>query len=352
MKIVSQLPPVKELGFGKFFAPQMALSHFSGKQWKPWSLVPSDSFTLSPAAKVLHYAQEIFEGLKAYRQPNGNVVLFRPHANIQRMTRSADLMAMPAFPEDIFLDILKKLTLDFSHLVPETPGSFYLRPTMIGMEPTLGVAPSQEYCFYVLGGPVGGYFGITEIEKPASVNILITETHVRAAPGGVGAAKTGANYAASLRAVNEAKKIGYSNVCFLDAIRREHLEELSGMNVFIVDQGVLKTPKLGDTILQGVTRDSLIQIAPTLGLKVVECDISAPQMIRDIQEGKVTEVFACGTAATVTNIGELGFRGDKIRVGTGSAGPIGTRLYQQLVGIQTGKIKAPSSDWIVSLQSL
>jgi branched-chain amino acid aminotransferase len=242
---------------------------------------------------------------------------------------------------------LKALVAKLSHLTPDLPGSLYLRPTMIGNSNSLGVAPASEYVFYVLACPVGGYFGDVSSDKPATVSIWISDKHVRAAKGGLGAAKTGANYAASLRAVAESKKLGFTNVMFLDAHERRYLEELSGMNVFIVEGGVLKTPPLGDTILAGVTRDSVIKIAKSLGITVQETPIAIDELLSGLAKGTVTEAFACGTASVITSIAELGWRGERVRVADGQAGPVATRLYQTLSGIHAGTVKPIDANWLV-----
>ena len=227
MNIIEHLPPLAELGFGKYFAPQMMMARFDKGQWQPWTLCSVQDFHLNPTAKVLHYAQEIFEGLKAFKTASGKTALFRPQENIRRMTRSAEILSMPPYPEGEFLKGMKALVERCRGLVPDEPGALYLRPTMIATDSTLGVAPSTEYAFFVLASPVGGYFGATKSDKPATVSVLVTSDHVRACPGGLGAAKTGANYAASLFAVQMAKKKGFHNVLFLDAIHHRNLEELS-----------------------------------------------------------------------------------------------------------------------------
>lgn len=350
LNTIDALLPISELGFGKWYGNLMVESHFTQGAWSENKISPLHELSIHPGAKALHYAQEIFEGLKAYKQENG-IYLFRPQANIQRMTRSAGYLAMPSFPEEQFLQALTSIVSRLTHLVPEIPGSLYLRPTLIGCSSALGVAPASNYLFYVLASPVGGYFGDVSSENPATINVWISDKHVRAVRGGLGAAKTGANYAASLRAVAEAKKLGFNNVMFLDAIERCYIEELSGMNVFIVEKGVLKTPPLGDTILAGVTRDSLIQIARSLKIEVQETLLDINEILKKISTGSVSEMFACGTASVITSIRELGWMGEKIRVGTGEAGPVATKLYQTLSGIHSGKVAPLHKDWLVKCDS-
>lgn len=337
MTVIKSLSQVRELGFGQYFCPTMAVARGNAKGWSELRFQPTENFSLHPAAKVLHYGQEIFEGLKAFRRQDGSTTLFRPRENVRRMSRSAEIMAMPSFPEAAFLDGVVGLTRELLSFVPTEPGSLYLRPTMVGVSPTLGVAPSQDYLFYILASPVGGYFGDVRSDMPATVAVWVDPVHVRAVRGGLGSAKTGANYAASLRAVNEAKKRGFHNVLFLDAIERKYLEELSGMNVFVVEDGVLRTPPLGDTILAGITRDSLLRIAAALKIPASEEAIEIHDLIAKLEKGAPIEVFACGTGASVTGIRELGWEDRRVLVGDGRPGPVTTRLYRELLNLQYGR---------------
>lgn len=349
MKILTELLPVESLGFGHYFAPLRANSHYSQGAWSKTEYLTDLNFQIGASAKVLHYAQEIFEGLKAYKQVDGKLALFRPQANIKRMSESAKIMAMPIFPEDEYLNILKEMTQRLSHLIPEKPGALYLRPASIGTSDSLGVAPSEEYDFFVIASPVGGYFKDVSAEKPVAVKIKITDKYVRAAVGGTGMAKTGGNYAASLRAIQEAKTEGFSNVLFLDAKEHTYVEELGGMNFFVVDNGILKTPPLCDTILAGVTRDSILRLAKALDLKCSEEQISVYDIVDKIKAGTITEAFACGTAATISAIGHLGWQSEVLKLGNGEAGPISTQLFKVLSDIQYGKTQAPEKDWIVTI---
>lgn len=347
MKIVEELPPLETLGFARTFAPTMYVANYKDGAWQKGSFAHCKDFSLSPAAKVLHYAQEIFEGLKAFRRTDGSIALFRPQDNIRRMTNSAKIMAMPPFPEDEFLAALKEITKRNEKLTPVMPGSLYLRPTMIATEGTLGVTPASEYCFYVLASPTGGYFGNSKAEVPFDVSIKITKDYIRAIPGGLGSAKTGANYAASLAAVQEAKKEGFANVLFLDALTKTKLEELGGMNVFVLDGETLKTPKLGDTILDGVTRRTVLDLARLDGRQAEETDIPVDDLMEGISTGRIKEVFACGTAASITAITELGWKNERIAIGDKKIGPVATKLYQKLTGIQSGQVQSPVPEWIV-----
>ena len=346
-EVIDVLPPLKDLGFGQCYCPLMAVAHFQKGEWKACEIVPTKALSLHPGSKVLHYAQEIFEGLKAFKTPKG-ILLFRPQLNIKRMTESAKIMAMPPFPEQEYLRVMKELVNKCEKFIPEEPGALYLRPTMIGTSPTLGVASANDYMFYVLASPVGGYFGSVKADVPACIQVMVTNEYVRAVRGGVGSAKTGANYAASLRAVTEAKKKGFHNVLFLDALERRFLEELSGMNVFVVDNGVLSTPALGDTILKGVTRDSILALAQTMNIPTREDAIEIEALIKGFDSGRVSEMFACGTGASITAINQIGWKDRKISIGTGgNPGALTSKLYGKLLEIQNGRAEPPSQDWIV-----
>ncbi|MBP7844428.1 MAG: branched-chain amino acid aminotransferase [Proteobacteria bacterium] len=346
MNIIKDMLPAEKLGFGRYFCPKMLVSEYKNSQWGELQLKNAENLSLDPAAKSLHYAQEIFEGLKAYKQKNGSFVLFRPEANVSRMSFSAEVMAMPPFPEDIFNEGLIRLVKESLAFVPEAPGSLYLRPTMISTTPHLGVAPGNDYLFYVLAGPVGGYFEGSNSLEISKISIQATNKYVRAVRGGIGAAKTGGNYAASLRAIKEAKAIGYTNVLFLDAINRRNLEELGGMNIFAVFNGELHTPKLADTILAGVTRDSILKLAKTLGIKTIERDITIDEVIEGSKSGKTQEVFACGTAAVIASVTEIGWQNEKFPISDKQVGPVTQKLYDELVGIQYGLKSSPFNDWI------
>jgi len=350
MGIIQSLEGLSDLGFGQHFAPFMVRSDFKNSEWSPPEVVPYGSLGLDPAAKVFHYGQEIFEGMKIYRSSKGKHLLFRPDANIRRMKHSSEMLAMPEFPEKLFTQALRDLAAKVKAFVPERPGALYLRPTLLGVSTALGVAPAKEYVFFVLASPVGGYFGAQDLERAACINCQITSEFVRAVRGGLGTAKAGANYAASLRAVELAKKKGFSNVLFLDALERKFLEELSGMNVFLVtkDKKVL-TPPLGDTILAGITRDSLLQLAPKLGYVAEERKLTIEDLLEGLKTGAVTEAFACGTGATVSAITEFGWKDKNLAVGDKVAGPVTNHLYQQLCAIQFGEDRTTFPQWSVAL---
>src|SRR5204863_3763922 len=293
---------------------------------------------LDPAAAVLHYAQEIFEGLKAYQRNDGGVNLFRPDANARRFWNSAERMAMAPLPEPVFIEAVEQLVRIDRAWMPGGEGSLYLRPFMIASEVFLGVKPSAEYIFAVIASPVGSYFK----GGPAPVSIWVSENYTRAAIGGTGAVKCGGNYAASLRAQAEAIDRGCDQVVFLDAVERRWVEELGGMNVcFVFDDGSLQTPPLSDTILAGVTRDSLLRLASDMGVTVREEPYSIEQWETDARSGHLTEAFACGTAAVVTPIGSVKGAEGEFTIGGQSIGPLTMRLRSALVDIQRGAAPEP-----------
>ncbi len=347
MKILNELLPVEKLGFGLYFAPLKAISHYSNGKWGPTEYSNDLSINMGLGAKVLHYAQEIFEGMKAFRQADGSIAFFRPQANWARLNNSARIMAMPEFPQDEFLKIITTMAKQLNHLIPNEPGSLYFRPTMIGTSESLGVATSEDYEFFVITSPVGGYFSSFESGKPSTTKIKVSDKYTRAASGGIGCAKTGGNYAASLRAILEAKNEGFSNVLFLDASHKTHVQELGGMNFFVVDEGVLKTPPIGDTILEGITRDSILKLSRHMDIPSKVEDLSIEEIIEKIEKGKITEAFACGTAAKISGISHLGWKGKTYKLASGEEpGPLSTMLYKTLTDIQYGKSKAPESNWI------
>ncbi len=331
-------------GFGRVFTDHMALIEYDEERgWNSGRITARKPFTLDPATPVLHYAQEIFEGLKAYHRPNGKAALFRPDANARRFISSARRMAMPELPEEMFLDSIRALVGADREWIPDTEdGSLYLRPFMFASGAFLGVRPSSQYIFAVIASAVGAYF---KGDAP-SVSLWVTREYTRAAPGGTGAAKCGGNYAASLIAQAEAIRHGCDQVVFLDAVQRRWIEELGGMNVFFVfDDGSLQTPPLTDTILAGITRDSLLRLARDMGMTVREEPYSIEQWEADARSGRLTEAFACGTAAVVTPIGSVKGAEGEFAIGGQSTGPLTMRLRSALVDIQRGAAADPY-DWI------
>src|ERR1700760_1095296 len=329
-------------GFGRVFSDHMAIVRYSqGKGWHDARVESRANFPLDPALAVLHYAQEIFEGLKAYKRDDGGVNLFRPDANARRFHSSADRMAMAPIPEDVFIEAVEQLVRIDSAWIPGGEGSLYLRPFMIASEVFLGVKPSSEYIFSVIASPVGSYFK----GGPAPVSIWVSENYTRAAIGGTGAVKCGGNYAASLRAQAEAIEHGCDQVVFLDAVERRYIEELGGMNVFFVfEDGSMLTPPLG-TILPGITRDSIITLARDAGKVVREEAYSIDEGRADAKSGKLKEAFACGTAAVISPIGKVRSASGDVVINGGEAGPVAMGLRKKLVDIQYGRTNDPHN-WI------
>jgi len=327
-------------GFGRVFTDHMALIDYDEQHgWNNARITARKPFALDPATPVLHYAQEIFEGLKAYHRPDGKAALFRPDANARRFVNSALRMAMPPLPEEMFLESIRGLVRADRDWIPKTDdGSLYLRPFMFASGSFLGVRPSSQYTYAVIASAVGGYF---KGDSP-SVSLWVTREYVRAAPGGTGSAKCGGNYTASLVAQAEAIEHGCDQVVFLDAVERRWVEELGGMNVcFVFDDGSLQTPPLSDTILAGVTRDSLLKLARDMGVSVREDPYSIEQWATDAQSGRLTEAFACGTAAVVTPIGSVKGAEGEFTIGGQSTGPLTMRLRSALVDIQRSAAPDP-----------
>jgi branched-chain amino acid aminotransferase len=331
-------------GFGKVFTDHMVMIRYvEGKGWHDAQVMPRGPISLDPAAAVLHYAQEIFEGLKAYGLEDGGMALFRPEANAARFRDSARRLAMPELPEELFVGSLEALVnIDRDWFPPIEGGSLYLRPFMFASEAFLGVKPSSEYLYMVIASSAGNYF---KSGAPA-VSIWISEGYSRAAPGGTGAAKCGGNYAASLAAQSEAIAHGHDQVVFLDAAEHRWVEELGGMNLFFVfDDGTIQTPPLSGTILPGITRDCLITMAREEGLTVREEKYAIDQWRDDAQSGRLVEAFACGTAAVVTPVGKVAGVDGEFMIGAGGPGQLTQRLKERLVSIQRG-IAADQHGWV------
>lgn len=337
------------LGFGTLFSDHMAVVRWTeGKGWHSAQITGRAPFALDPASSVLHYAQEIFEGMKAYRKADGQVVLFRPDENARRFNASARRMAMPELPEEVFLDAVKRLIAQDGKWVPEGEGSLYLRPFMFASEAFLGVRPAKEYIFCVIASPVGPYFK----GGAKAVTIWASQDYTRAAAGGTGAAKCGGNYAASLIAQAQAAANGCDQVVFLDARENRWVEELGGMNVFFVfSDGSIITPPLQGTILPGITRKSLIQLAADTGLTITERNYAFDDWKADAASGKLVEAFACGTAAVIAGIGKVKFEGGEVVIADGQTGPVTTRLRDALVGLQRGQSNDPHG-WVHPVSGL
>jgi len=331
-------------GFGKVFTDHMVVIKYTeGQGWHDAQVTARAPLSLDPATAVLHYAQEIFEGMKAYKLADGSAALFRPDANAKRFNASAARMAMPDVPEDVFIKAVEELVkIDSAWFPPVDGGTLYLRPFMFASEVFLGVRPAKEYLFMVIASAAGPYFK----GDAGAISIWTSEHYTRAARGGTGAAKCGGNYAASLIAQAEATAHGHDQVVFLDAVENKWVEELGGMNVFFVfADGTIQTPPLGGTILPGITRDALMTLAREAGLMVREAPYSIDQWRTDATSGALVEAFACGTAAVVTPIGTVAGTAGRFAIGAGGPGQITQKLRQQLVDIQCG-VAADGHGWV------
>ncbi|MEY4493648.1 MAG: hypothetical protein RL355_997 [Actinomycetota bacterium] len=327
-------------GFGKYFSDNVVRAIWvKGEGWKKAELIGQDASAGGLSINALHYGQSIFEGLKAYRHPDGGIYTFRPEANALRFQRSAHRLALPPVPTDLFIGALEVLVKEDQDWVPSGEDqAFYLRPLEYGSEQALGVKPSDEVTFVLMGSPVGAYFpnGV----KP--VKVWISDDFVRAAPGGTGEAKCAGNYAASLLAQSEAAAQGCDQVVWIDANERKYIEEMGGMNLFFVmgkgKDAKVVTPKLTGTLLPGVTRDSLLILAKDLGYQAEEVKISVDQWREGCASGEITESFACGTAAVITPIGNVASKNSgSWAIGDGNPGEVTMKLREALVNIQTGR---------------
>ena len=335
---------LKNPGFGRVFSDHMVtIRYHESKGWHDARIEPRAPIPMDPAAAVLHYAQEVFEGLKAYRTKDGGATMFRPIENARRFQQSAERLAMPSLPEELFLEACDLLVKTDRAWIPDGDGgSLYIRPFMFANEIFLGVKPSSDYLFIVIASSVGSYF---KTDAPA-VSLWVSQEFTRAAPGGTGAAKCGGNYASSLLAQAEATRNGCDQVVFLDAVERRYVDELGGMNIFFVfDDGSMVTPPLGGTILPGITRSSLLTLAKDKGIKVREDRYSIDQWRTDSRSGRLREAFACGTAAVVTPIGTVRSKDGEFKIGNGGPGTQTEDLKAALVGIQRGHA-ADTYGWI------
>jgi len=324
-------------GFGQHFTDHMVTIEWEAERgWHDGELKPYAPLQIDPANAVLHYAQSIFEGFKAYPHPGGSISTFRPDANARRMQRSARRMALPELPVETFVEAADTLVRTDAAWVPREPGkSLYLRPFMFANDVYIGVRPARHVTFCVIASPAGSYFASGV--KP--VSIWVSQEYTRAAPGGTGAAKCAGNYAASLVAQQEAIDNGCEQVVFLDAVEKRWVDELGGMNIFFVlADGTLVTPPTTGTILEGITRDSVMQLARDEGRAVHERPVALDEWREGVESGAIAEVFACGTAAVLTPIGRLGWRGGEVDCAPSGEGEVTKHLREKLTGIQTGKI--------------
>ena len=330
-------PEAATLGFGKYFTDHMFIMDYdTEKGWHDARIVPFGKFEIHPASTALHYGSEIFEGLKAYRKADGSIQLFRPIENIRRMNRSAERLCLPEIPEDLALEIYTKFVEFEQEWTPSAPGtSLYIRPFMFGNDETLGVHAVHHATFMIILSPVGSYYK----EGINPVKIMIEDTDVRAVRGGTGEAKCGGNYAASNRAGEKAAQQGYSQVLWLDGVHRKYIEEVGAMNVMFKIAGEIVTPALVGSILPGITRKSCLELLRKEGYNVSERLLSIEELEAAMENGTLEEAWGCGTAAVISPIGELAYKGKKYTVCGGKIGEVTQHLYDTITGIQWGKIE-------------
>ena len=335
------------LGFGKIFTDHMFIMDYkTGKGWHDARIVPYGNLEFSPAAMCLHYGQEVFEGLKAYRTADGDIQLFRPQENFKRLNVSNERLVIPAIDEEFALYALKELLKIEKDWVPHTDGaSLYIRPFIIACDPFLGVRPGDEYKFIIILSPSGAYYS-TGLNP---VSIYVEEKYVRAVKGGMGFAKTGGNYAASLIGQDEAHKQNYSQVLWLDGVEKKYIEEVGAMNMFFVVDGEVLTPELVGSILPGITRKSTIELCKSWGMKVSERRITIEEIAEAYKAGKLNEAFGTGTAAVISPVGHLKWGDLVMEINDNKIGPISQKLYDTMTGIQYGKLP-DEHNWIVKIE--
>ncbi len=335
-----------KLGFGKIFTDHMFLMNYTeGKGWHDARIVPYGAIELEPAAMVFHYGQEMFEGLKAYKGADGKIRLFRPDMNAKRANASNERLCIPEIPEEIFVEAIKEVVKVDADWVPEEDGtSLYIRPFVIATDEFLGVAPSKTYLFIVILAPSGAYYE----NGLAPVGIWIEDEYVRAVKGGMGFAKTGGNYAASLIAQVKAHDDGYSQVLWLDGVERKYIEEVGAMNIFFKIDGKIITPMLNGSILPGITRNSVIELCKRMGYTVEERKVSVDELVEAAHNGKLEECFGTGTAAVISPVGKLRYKDDVYMINNNEIGEVSQKLYDTVTGIQWGKCE-DELGWTVTL---
>jgi branched-chain amino acid aminotransferase len=332
-------PSDDSLTFGTVFTDHMfVMDYDEGKGWHDPRIVPYEPFSFDPASSVLHYAQAVFDGLKAFRGKDGTIRLFRPRKHAERLNRSCERLCIPELDVELVLESFNKLIEIDQDWVPAKPGTaLYLRPTIVASEAFLGVRPAKRYSYFLILSPVGPYYA----EGINPVKILATDEYVRAVKGGTGEAKTAANYAASLYGAEVAKKAGYTQVLWLDGVHHKYLDEVGTMNIMVKIGDEIITPPLNGAILAGVTRDSVLTLMRDWGLKVSERQISIDEVMQAGKNGTLAEMWGTGTAAVVSPVGELGYRDQKITINNGKTGPLTQKLYDAIVGIQYGETNDP-----------
>ncbi len=344
-----QKPDPDTLAFGRTFTDHMFIMDYAAdKGWHDGRIVPYGPIALDPAAAVLHYAQEMFEGLKAYKADDGRILLFRPDMNAKRTNRTNARMCIPQMDEDLFVDAIKTIVDIERDWIPDKPGtSLYIRPFIFADEAFLGVHPAAHYKFMIILCPVGPYYASNDGGLPPT-KIFVEDEFVRATPGGTGEAKVGGNYAGSLKAQMKANAKGCEQVLWLDAVERSYVEEIGTSNAFFVIDGEVVTAPLGGTILPGVTRDSVIALLKDWGIPVSERRLRIDDVFKYAANGTLTEVFATGTATVISPVGKLLYKDVEYTIGDGDTGIMSQRLYETLYGIQTGKLK-DDMGWTVSV---
>ncbi len=335
-----------QLVFGKLFSDRMFIMEYdAGQGWHSARIQPYGPFSIDPAAMVLHYSQEIFEGLKAFRRPDGSIAMFRPADNVARFNRSAERLCMPQVDEKFFLDAMIQLLRLEADWVPHNIGtSLYIRPTMIATEAMLGVRPANKYLCYIILSPVGAYYkgGI------APVKIWISDFYVRAAEGGTGEAKTGGNYAASLYAAKQASEQGYDQVLWLDAKEKRFVEEVGSMNMLFLYDGKIVTSPLHGTVLDGITRRSALTLLQEMGYEIEERALSVDEVMEGARSGRLQEAFGTGTAVVISPVGSFCYQDECVQLGDGKPGELTMKLYDKLTGIQYGR-EPDNHNWITLL---
>lgn len=339
-------PDESKLGFGTYFTDHMFnMDYTPDKGWHNARIEPYAPIQMDPATMMLHYGQGVFEGLKAYRSESGKIQMFRPAENFKRMNRSCEMLCIPEFDEAFAMEALKQLLDLEQEWVPrESETALYIRPTIVAMDPFLGVRASHTYRFFIILSPVGAYYA----EGFNPVKIWVTKDHVRAVRGGIGEAKTPANYAASLFAGEKAHKEGYSQVLWLDGVEQQYIEEVGSMNIFFVMGDTLVTPALNGSILPGITRESVMQLARHWGMTVTEKRIRIDEIIDAHRSGRLSEIFGSGTAAVISPVGEIRYGDEKYTIGQSKVGPVAQKFFDAIKDIQYGKADDPMG-WIESL---
>ncbi|WP_318508928.1 branched-chain amino acid aminotransferase [Bacillus sp. T3] len=340
-------PDFTNLGFGKVFTDHMLMMDYKeGEGWHTPQIIPYQPISLDPASVVFHYGQTVFEGLKAYKTKDNKIFLFRPEKNFQRLNSSNDRLCIPQLDEELVLEGLKKLVWIDREWIPTVEGtSLYIRPFIISTQPYLGVSASTQYKFMIIMSPVGSYYK----EGIAPVKIAVEEKYARTVAGGTGTAKTGGNYAASLKAQEIASGKGYSQVLWLDGKEKKYIEEVGSMNIFFKINGEVVTPALNGSILEGITRNSILQLLKYWNIPVSEQRISMEEVHAAYKAGQLEEVFGTGTAAVISPVGELAWNGEHLVINNGETGELSQKLYDTLTGIQYGNVEDPFN-WVLEVK--